>query len=146
MEWDSIEIAALSELFPDLEYQSPLEFNFNYDGSIIGSDGIDHSGNDAPGNGPGPYGEQDKLPCEAKSSLEAMEAVSRNLETGMAGPFLTQNLIEDSYDSGGVHYTNSGVFEDDWAPEGTCCARHQNFECYFEIPESDSEDATVSKC
>ncbi|KFX98475.1 hypothetical protein V490_02291 [Pseudogymnoascus sp. VKM F-3557] len=145
MEWDSVEEAAnfkdLSELFPDLEYQSPLEFNFNYDGSIIGSGDIDHSG-----NGPEAHGSQDKSACDSKSSLEAMEAVSRNLETGMAGPFLTQNLIEDNNGSGGVQCSNSEVFEDNWAPEGTCCARHQNFECYFEMPESDGEDVTVSKC
>ncbi|KFY36696.1 hypothetical protein V495_07675 [Pseudogymnoascus sp. VKM F-4514 (FW-929)] len=143
MEWDGVEEATnfgdLSELFPDLEHQSSLGFNFNYDGSIIGGGDINHSGNDAPGNGP-----QDKLACDAKYSLEAMEAVSRDLETRMAGPILTQNLIEDNNDSGGVQCSNSRVFEDDWAPEGTCCAHHQNFECYFEVP--DGEDATVSKC
>jgi hypothetical protein len=145
MEWDGVEEGAnfgdLSELFPDLEFQRPLDFDFNYNGSIIGSDGIDHCGNGHEVHGP-----QDKLACDAKSPLEAMEAVSRNLETGMAGPFLTQNSTQGSNDSGGVQCGNSGVFEDDWAPEGTCCPRHQNFECYFEIPESDGEDATVSKC
>lgn len=82
---------------------------------------------------------------DAKSSLEAMEVVSKALETEMAGPFLTQSLSEGRNDSGGVQCSNSGVFNDDWAPEGTCCARHQDFECFFEVPGLDSESITVLK-
>ncbi|KFX96918.1 hypothetical protein O988_05111 [Pseudogymnoascus sp. VKM F-3808] len=56
IEWDGVDevtnFGDPSGLFPDLEYQSPLEFNFNYDGSIIGSDGIDHSGNGPKTPGP----------------------------------------------------------------------------------------------
>ncbi|KFZ10481.1 hypothetical protein V502_08100 [Pseudogymnoascus sp. VKM F-4520 (FW-2644)] len=149
MELDNIEEAAtleeLLKLFPDLEYQNPQWCNFNYDGSMIGSGGIDHFENTFSKNNPEEHGPQDNWPCDAKSSLGAMEAVSKNLETEMAGPFLTQNSIEHNDVSDGIQCNNSGVFEDGYAPEGTCCAGHQNFECYFEVPDSDGENATVSK-
>ncbi|KFY98540.1 hypothetical protein V500_01640 [Pseudogymnoascus sp. VKM F-4518 (FW-2643)] len=149
MELDNIEEAAtleeLLKLFLDLEYQNPLGCNFNYDGSMIGSGGIDHFENTFSKNNPEAHGPQDNWPCDAKSSLEAMEAVSKNLETEMAGPFLTRNSTEHNDVSDGIQCNNSGVFEDGYAPEGTCCAGHQNFECYFEVPDSDGENATVLK-
>ncbi|OBT68395.1 hypothetical protein VE03_02799 [Pseudogymnoascus sp. 23342-1-I1] len=150
MELDSIEEAAtlddlLNKLFPDLEYQNPQGCNFNFDGSMIGSGEIGHFENDLSKSSPETHSPPDKWPCDAKFSLKAMEAVSNDLETEMAGPFLTQNSSEHKKDPGRIQCSNSGVLEDDWAPEGTCCVRHQNFECFFEIPDSDSERITVSK-
>lgn len=149
MELDNIKEAAtleeLLELFPDLEYQNPQGCNFNYDGSMIGSGAFDDFENTFSKNNLEAHDPQDKWPCDAKSSMEAMEAVNKNLETEMAGPFLTQNSIEYNDVSGGIRCNNSGVFEDGYAPEGTCCAGHQNFECYFEVPDSDGDSATVSK-
>ncbi|KFY87387.1 hypothetical protein V498_07196 [Pseudogymnoascus sp. VKM F-4517 (FW-2822)] len=149
MELDNIEEAInlndLFKLFPDLEYQNPQGCNFNFDGSMIGSGEIGHFENDLSKNSPEAQSPLDKWPSDAKSSLEAVEAVSKALETEMAGPFLTQSLNEGRNDTCGVQCSKSGVFNDDWAPEGTCCARHQNFECFFEVPDSDSESITVSK-
>ena len=149
MELDDVEEAAtleeLLKLFPDLEYQNPQGCNFNYDGSMIGSGAFDDFENTFSKNNPEAHDPQDKWPCDAKSSMEAMEAVSKNLETEMSGPFLTQNSIEYNDVSVGIQCNNSGVFEDGYAPEGTCCAGHQDFECYFEVPDSDGDSATVSK-
>lgn len=149
MEWDKIEEASESEdlfkLFLDLEYQDPLGCNFNFDGSMIGSGAIDNFENDLSKNNPKANSPQEKRPCDAKSSLGAMEAVGKDLETGMAGPFLAQNSTGHNEDSAGIQCSDSGKVEGGWAPEGTCCASHQNFECYFEVPDSDGESATVSK-
>ncbi|ELR10755.1 hypothetical protein GMDG_05010 [Pseudogymnoascus destructans 20631-21] len=134
----------LFELFPDLQYQNLRGCNFNYDGSMIGSGVIDTFENDSSKNSLEANGLQDKWPCDNKSSLEAMDVLGRNLETEMAGPFLTQNSSGYNNDSGGIQSSDPGAFEDDWAPEGTCCAHHRNFECYFEVPDSDGESATVS--
>jgi hypothetical protein len=86
------EVAAsgeLFELFPDLEYHFPRGCNFNYDGSMVGSGAIDPFENDLSKNSPEEHGPPEKWPCDNKSSLEAMEVLSRSLETEMAGPFLT---------------------------------------------------------
>ncbi|OBT52238.1 hypothetical protein VE04_08202 [Pseudogymnoascus sp. 24MN13] len=140
------EYGELFELFPDLQYQNIQGYNFNYDESMIGSGGaIDPFENDLSKNSPEEHGPPQKWPCDNKSFLEVMEALSKDLETRMASPFLTQNSSEDNDVSGGIQSSDSGVFEGDWAPEGTCCAHHQNFECYFEVPDSDGESATVSK-
>ncbi|OBT88765.1 hypothetical protein VE02_02404 [Pseudogymnoascus sp. 03VT05] len=133
----------LFELFPDLQYLSPQGCDYNYDGSMVGSGAIYSFENDLSKNSPEEHGPPENWPCDNKSSLEAMEVLSRSLETEMAGPFLTQNSPEDNDVSGGIQSTDCGVFEDGWAPEGTCCAHHQNFECYFEVPDSDGESATV---
>lgn len=113
--------------------------------SIIGSGAIDHYENDTSRNSPEADGPLDKWPFDTKPPLEAIEAVSRDLETGMAGPFLTQSSTEHNT-SGSFQCSDAEVFESDCAPEGTCCASHRNFECFFEISDSDSGDsATVSK-
>ncbi|OBT72033.1 hypothetical protein VF21_09242 [Pseudogymnoascus sp. 05NY08] len=135
----------LFELFPDLQYQNLQGCSFNYDGSTVGIGAIYSFENDLSSDSPGKHGPPEKWPCDNKSSLEAMEVLGRRLETEMAGPFLTQNSPEDNNVSGGIQSGEPGVFEDDWAPKGTCCAHHQNFECYFEVPDSDGESATVSK-
>ncbi|KFZ05936.1 hypothetical protein V501_07882 [Pseudogymnoascus sp. VKM F-4519 (FW-2642)] len=139
------EYGELFELFPDLQYQNIQGFNFNYDESMIGSGAISPFQNGLSKNNPGEHGPPEKWPCDNESSLGAMEVLSRSLETEMAGPFLTQNSSGDNDVSGGIQSSDSGVFENDWAPEGTCCAHHQNFECYFEVPDSDGENATVEK-
>ncbi|KFY78794.1 hypothetical protein V499_02110 [Pseudogymnoascus sp. VKM F-103] len=139
------EYGELFELFPDLQYQNIQGYNFNYDETMIGSGAIDPFENGLSNDSLEEHGPPQKWPCDNKSSLEAMDALSRSLETRMAGPFLTQNSSEDNDVSGGIQSSDSGVFEDDWAPEGTCCAHHQNFECYFEVPDSDGESATVEK-
>ncbi|KFY14351.1 hypothetical protein V491_06076 [Pseudogymnoascus sp. VKM F-3775] len=143
MELDSNEEAVtleeLLELFPDLVYQNPQGCNFNYDGSMVGSGDIDPFENVFPKNIPEPHG------LDPKSSLEAIEALSKVLETEIAGPFLTQNPARHNNDSGGIQCGSSRVFEGGHAPEGTCCPRHHDFECYYEISDSDGESANVSK-
>lgn len=143
VELDNIEEAVtleeLLELFPDLVYQNPQGCNFNYDGSMVGSGDIDPFENLFPKNIPESHSP------DPKSSLEAIEAMSKILDTEMAGPFLTQNSIEHNNDYGGIQCGSVGAFENSYEPVETCCARHQDFECYYEISDSDDESATVSK-
>ncbi|KFY30277.1 hypothetical protein V494_08199 [Pseudogymnoascus sp. VKM F-4513 (FW-928)] len=138
---EAVEYDDLFKLFLDLDSQG---CNFNFDGSTIGSGATDPFENDLLKNSPEAHGPQEMQVHDTKSSLKAMETLSRNLETEMAGPFLTQNSVQQNNDSGGIQHSNSGVSkEDSHAPEGTCCTQHQDFECFFEIPDSEGESATV---
>ncbi|KFY21684.1 hypothetical protein V493_07196 [Pseudogymnoascus sp. VKM F-4281 (FW-2241)] len=141
---DTAKSGNLSELFPDHVYQNPQGCKFNYEGSMFGS-GIGLFGNDFSQNNLEAHGPEDKWPCHSKSSMGAMEAIGMDLKTRMAGPFLTQDLTGLNSDGSDIQCRNPGIIEDSSAPEGTCCSGHQGFECYFEMPDLDSNQRMVSQ-
>lgn len=133
--WNRVEEAAktgeLFRLFPDIEYENPLSYNFSSeDGSAAGSTFVGDSENIEPDSVHQPSQSRRKWPFDTSSSLEAMEVLNRVLETGMATPFFNEVSSEEIATPFSLSIPG-GCTGGDITHEGTCCSEHMDFECFF---------------